>query len=196
VPPVDEGPRAWPLRHGATEWSVAGRHTGRTDVPLTALGEVQARELGRRLADQTFALVLVSPLRRARRTCELAGFADAAEVDADLLELDYGDYEGLTTAEIRADRPEWTIWDGPCPGGETLDDVARRADRVIDRVRTLGPEADVALFAHGHVLRVLAARWCALGPEQGRCLALDTAAVSVLGWEHRYGTVRRWNADA
>ena len=136
--------------------------------------------------------MLVSPLARARRTCELAGLGDRAEVDADLLELDYGDYEGLTTEQIDRDRPGWTIWTGDCPGGETLDDVARRVERVIERVRDA--TGDVALFAHGHVLRVLTARWCDLPPADGRCFSLGTSTVSVLGWEHEAGTVERWNA--
>src|SRR5262249_43943063 len=135
------------MRHGATEWSTAGRHTGRTDVPLTPEGEDQARSLGARLAGRAFDLVLVSPLGRARRTCELAGYGDVAEVDPDLLEFDYGDYEGLTSAQIRESVPGWTIWTGSCPNGETLAQVATRADRVIDRVRA-GGAVDVALFAH------------------------------------------------
>ena len=139
-------------------------------------------------------MVLVSPLGRARRTCELAGLGGVAEVDADLVEFDYGDYEGLTTAQIRRHAPGWSIWSGPCPGGETLADVGRRADRVIERIRTV--EGDVALFAHGHVLRILAARWCDLAPADGRSFSLDTARVSVLGWERETPTVRRWNADA
>jgi len=184
--------QTWPMRHGATEWSVAGRHTGRTDLPLTPDGEAQARRLGERLAGQRFQLVLVSPLARAWRTCELAGYAPQAEADMDLVEFDYGDYEGLTTAQIRASVPGWTIWSGPCPGGETLTEVAARADRVIERVRASGA-ADVALFAHGHVLRILAARWCGLDPALGRCFSLDPATRSVLGWEHDEPTVRSWN---
>ena len=187
---------AWPMRHGATEWSEAGRHTGRTDVPLTTEGEDQARRLGDqlrdRLAGRAFARVLVSPLARARRTCELAGLGDRAEVVADLVEFDYGDYEGLTTEQIRERVPGWTIWTGPCPGGESLDEVAARADRVIEQVRAV-PSGDVALFAHGHVLRILTARWCGLAPREGRCFSLDPATCSVLGWEHEYPTVRRWN---
>ena len=180
------------MRHGATEWSAAGRHTGRTDVPLTAEGEAQARRLGEALAGQRFGLVLVSPLARARRTCELAGFGGQAEVDPDLVEFDYGDYEGLTSAQIRESVPGWTIWSGTCPGGETLAQVGARADRVVARVRASGAD-DVALFAHGHVLRILAARWCGLDPAEGRCLSLDPATRSRLGWEHDYPTVRAWN---
>jgi broad specificity phosphatase PhoE len=190
---VTSGPQAWPLRHGATEWSESGRHTGRTDIPLTAEGETQARRLGDRLTGHAFDLVLVSPLARARRTCELAGLGDEAQVEGDLLEFDYGHYEGLTTEQIREQAPGWTIWDGPCPGGESMDQVVARADRVVERVRALGT-GDVALFAHGHILRILAARWCGLDGSEGRCFSLDTAALSVLGWEHEYATVRRWNA--
>jgi broad specificity phosphatase PhoE len=190
---VTPAPQAWPLRHGATEWSAAGRHTGRTDLPLSAEGEAQARRLGQVLAGRRFAAVLVSPLVRARRTCELAGYSEQAETVADLAEFDYGAYEGLTTDRIRAEVPGWTIWTSPCPGGESLDQVAVRADRVVERIRTF-PTGDVALFAHGHVLRVLTARWCGLGPAEGRCFSLDTASLSVLGWEHEYPTLRRWNA--
>jgi probable phosphoglycerate mutase len=180
------------MRHGATEWSEAGRHTGRTDLPLTPEGEDQARALGERLAGQRFDLVLVSPLRRARRTCELAGYGAVAEIDPDLLEFDYGDYEGLTSAQIRELVPGWTIWSGSCPDGETRAQVAERADRVIQRVRA-HDAGDVALFAHGHVLRILTARWCGLDAAEGRCFSLDPATRSVLGWEHDYPTVRAWN---
>ena len=181
------------MRHGATEWSVAGRHTGRTDLPLTSEGEDQARRLGERLAGRRFALVLVSPLTRARRTCELAGYGAVAQVDGDLAEFDYGDYEGLTSAQIRESEPGWTIWTDTCPRGETLGEVAARADRVIERVRAVG-SGDVALFAHGHVLRILAARWCDLDATEGRRFSLDPATWSVLGWEHDDPTVRTWNA--
>jgi len=192
---VSEGaprPRVWLLRHGATEWSRHGRHTGRTDVALDPHGEQQARQLGSRLAGRRFALVLVSPLARARQTCELAGYGTDAQVDPDLREVDYGELEGLTTAEIRGHAPGWTIWNGPWPGGESMTDAGVRVDRVIARVRAVD-DGDVALFAHGHVLRVLAARWCALDPAEGRCFSLDTATISVLGWEHEYPTVLRWN---
>jgi probable phosphoglycerate mutase len=191
----DPRPRVWLLRHGETEWSLGGRHTGRTDVPLDGEGERQALALGRRLDGHDFALVLVSPLGRARRTCELAGYGAQAQVEPDLHEVDYGDHEGLTTAQIRRQQPGWTIWSGPWPGGESMTDAGARVDRVIARVRTVG-DGDVALFAHGHVLRVLAARWCGLDPADGRSLHLDTATVSVLGWEHEYPTILRWNADA
>jgi probable phosphoglycerate mutase len=179
------------IRHGATEWSVNGRHTGRTDLPLLPEGEEQARTTGKLLADHRFALVLTSPLQRARRTCELAGLADQAVVDDDLLEWDYGDYEGVTTNEIRTHDPDWTVWTGAIPGGETIDQVAARTDRVIARARAA--DGDVAVFAHGHVLRVLTARWCDLAPVEGRRFVLDTATLSQLGWEHEYPGIRRWN---
>jgi broad specificity phosphatase PhoE len=198
-------PRVWVLRHGDTDWADAGRHTGRTDLPLNAAGRAEAEALGRLLEGQRFSRVLVSPLGRARTTCQLAGFGSQAEVCDDLLEFDYGDYEGLTTEQIRQQVPGWTIWTGACPGGETLDEVATRADRVIAEVLADSPrpatssgddrrEPDVALFAHGHILRVLAARWCELSPVEGRRFALDTATLSTLGWEHEYRTIRRWNA--
>jgi probable phosphoglycerate mutase len=181
------------LRHGATEWAVQGRHTGRTDIPLSRLGESQARDLGRQLEGQAFEQVLDSPMSRAQETCRLAGYGDQAETCDDLVEWDYGDYEGLTTDQIRRQVPGWTIWTGGCPGGEAIESVAARADRVIARVRAHAG-GDVALFAHGHVLRVLTARWCGLAPIEGRCFALDTATRCTLGWEHEYPTVHRWNA--
>jgi len=189
------GPDVWVLRHGATPWAAAGRHTGRTDVALDAQGRAEAEALGRLLDGRRFDQVLVSPLSRARTTCELAGYASQAEVCDDLLEWDYGDYEGLTTEEIRGQVPGWTIWTGGCPGGETIDQVSARADRVIARLLGHAPvDGAVALFAHGHILRVLTARWCRLSPEDGRCFSLDTATLSILGWEHEYPTVRRWNS--
>ena len=180
------------VRHGATEWSVSGQHTGRTDLPLLPEGEAGARAIAPALADRQFALVLVSPLTRARRTCELAGLVDRAIVEPDLLEWDYGDVEGRTTAEMQAELPGWSIWRGPVPNGETIDEVAARADRVIARARAA--DGDVALVAHGHILRILAARWCAWRPRAGKRLPLDTATISILGWEHEYPTLRRWNA--
>jgi broad specificity phosphatase PhoE len=184
-------PRLWLVRHGETEWSRAGRHTGRTDVPLTATGEEQAGALRGRIGDRRFALVLSSPLRRAWETCRLAGLADGARTTDDLLEWDYGAYEGRTTPEIRKDVPGWTIWTGDVPAGETAEDVAARARRVIDEAARAG--GDVALFAHGHVLRVLAACWLGLPPREGRLLALGTAAVGVLGYENATRVVRAWN---
>lgn len=185
-------PIVYVVRHGQTEWSVNGRHTGRTDIPLTATGEEQARAAGAVLAGVEFAAVWTSPLSRARHTCELAGLGEGAEVDEDLREWDYGDYEGITTATIRETVPGWTIWSGPWPGGEEPDEVAARADRVIGRALTSpGP---VALFAHGHIMRVLVARWCELEPREGRRFLLDPATVSILGWEHSMRAVARWNA--
>jgi probable phosphoglycerate mutase len=181
----------WLIRHGETEWSRAGRHTGRTDVELTALGRERASALAPRLAAVGFALVLTSPLRRAAETCALAGLADAAVDDDDLVEWDYGDYEGRTTETIREARPGWTLWADGVPGGETAAAVAARADRVIARCR--GVEGPCALFAHGHVLRVLAARWLDQPPQAGGFYALDPASVSVLGWEREQPVIRRWN---
>lgn len=183
--------QAWLVRHGATEWSRDGRHTGRTDLPLLPEGEDEARAAGKLLQGLDLSLVLTSPLSRARRTCELAGLGDEAVVDDDLQEWDYGDYEGFTTAQIRRTVPGWTVWTGPCPGGETPEQVGARADRVIARV--LAADGDVALFAHGHLLRVLTARWCELDPTEGRRFVLETATVSQLGWEHEYRAVRLWN---
>ncbi len=181
----------WIVRHGETEWSRSGRHTSRTEVALTAAGEQAARELAPRLAGTAFDLVLTSPRDRARRTASLAGFPDA-EVDDDLVEWDYGDYEGITTAEIREPVPDWTIWSGTCPGGEDADPVARRPGRVVARVPADGGR--VLVFGHGHASRALACRWLGLPVADGRLLSLDTATVSVLGYEHATPTVARWNA--
>ncbi|WP_243056947.1 histidine phosphatase family protein [Nocardioides sp. SR21] len=181
----------WLVRHGRTEWSAAGKHTSRTDVPLLPEGEDVARSLGPRLADVGFVQVLTSPRARARRTAELAGFADAT-VDGDLVEWDYGEYEGITTPEIRETVPGWTIWSHPAPGGETSDQVRVRLDRVVERARSAaGP---TLAFGHGHALRALAARWLELPVAEGQHFQLDTATVSVLGWEHEAPTIRRWNA--
>ena len=186
-------PSLWLVRHGETEWSASGRHTGRTDIGLNDIGRRQAESLGRLLAAETFGLVLTSPLQRARDTCELAGYLDRAEVDSDLREWDYGDYEGVTTADIRASRPGWTLWADGCPHGETASDVTVRADRVIARVRDAATETVV--FAHGHLLRVLAARWVGLDASAGALFALDTATVSVLGWEREQAVILSWNRD-
>jgi probable phosphoglycerate mutase len=189
---VAEG-QLWLVRHGETEWSASGQHTGRTDVPLTPAGERQAAALGRFLAKRSFALVLSSPLGRARETCRLAGYGEQALVTDDLREWDYGDYEGRKTVDIRKEVPGWTIWSGPVPRGETIEQVAGRTRRVIDRAVAAG--GDVALFAHGHVLRVLAACWLGLAPDGGRVLALGTASVSVLGHERETRVITTWNQD-
>ena len=186
-------PQLWLVRHGQTEWSASGRHTGRTDIPLDENGREQARELAATLAALPIALVLTSPLQRARETCALAGLGDRAVVDDDLQEWDYGDYDGLTTDEIREARPGWSLWRDGCPGGESAAEVGARADRVVARVRDAG--GDTIVFAHGHLLRVLAVRWIGLGPEAGALLALTTATVSLLGWEREQAVVRRWNLD-
>jgi len=186
-------PELWLVRHGETEWTVTGQHTGRTDIPLTALGRRQAAALGRRLAGRTFALVLVSPLTRAMETCRIAGYADVAKRTDDLCEWDYGAYEGRTTPDIRTEVPGWTIWTGNPPDGETLKQVARRASNVIEQAAAAG--GDVALFAHGHVLRVLAACWLGLPPDAGRLLALGTASLSVLGYERETRVINTWNQD-
>jgi broad specificity phosphatase PhoE len=184
-------PTVYLVRHGATEWSASGKHTSLTDVPLTDAGRAAATRLREVFRGIDLALVLVSPLSRARETAELAGLGDRAQVDADLTEFNYGDYEGRTTAEIRETVPGWTVWDSPSPGGETVEDVGRRADRVIARALAAG--GDVALFAHGHVLRVLAARWIEQPPALGGRLALDTGSVSRLSFERETRVVWRWN---
>jgi probable phosphoglycerate mutase len=184
-------PTLYLARHGETAWSLSGQHTGLTDLPLTERGERNARRLGQRLAGQTFAQVLTSPLQRARRTAELAGFA--AEVDPALVEWNYGDYEGRRSAEIHRERPGWDLFRDGCPGGEMPGEVAARADRVIARVRLVS--GDVLLFSSGHFLRVLAARWLGLGPDGGRLLLLSTASLSAMGYEHNLQepAVRLWN---
>ena len=181
----------WLARHGETEWAVLGRHTGRTDVPLTEAGRAQAGRLGDQLRGHDFELVLSSPLVRAAETARLAGFADVVVHDPDLQEWDYGDLEGRLTVDIREDYPGWTIWQGPWPGGESIDEVAARADRVIARARRV--EGDVLVFAHGHLLRVLAARWLGLPPSAGGLFALATATLSLLGWERGSPVIERWN---
>jgi probable phosphoglycerate mutase len=179
-------------RHGETEWSRAMRHTGRTDIPLTETGRAQAEALAPRLAAREFALVLSSPLSRALDTCRLAGLGERAEIDADLEEWDYGEYDGVTSAEIRDSRPGWSLWADGCPGGESPADVGARAGRVLARLKDL--DGDAVLFAHGHVLRVIAARWLGLAPADGSKLALDVGTLSVLGHEHQTSPViRAWN---
>jgi probable phosphoglycerate mutase len=186
------GFEVWLARHGETEWSLSKRHTGRTDIPLTEKGEQQARALAPALAGKQFARVLSSPLLRARRTAEGAGLLDQAEIRDELGEWDYGDYEGKTTAEIHADlEPGWLLWTDGCPGGEMASDVAARVDRVIAELR--GLDGDSIVFAHGHVLRVFAARWVEQDPVLGQRLALATGTLSRLGLEHVYPVIRAWN---
>jgi broad specificity phosphatase PhoE len=177
------------LRHGATEWSKSGRHTGRTDVPLLDEGREQAIAAGRLLAGWKFAQILASPLQRAAETCALAGFA--GEPEPDLMEWDYGSYDGLTSVQIRELQPEWTLWSGGVVDGERASEVGRRVDRVIARARAI--DGDTLCVAHGHVLRVLAARWVGLPPLGGRLFALDVASISLLDWEHDAPVIRRWN---
>src|SRR5438552_1398534 len=186
-------PAIYLARHGETAWSLTGQHTGLTDLPLTEHGEQNARALGERLVGPNFAKVFTSPLLRAARTCELAGFGAVAEVDRDLLEWNYGQYEGLRTAEIHAERPDWHLFRDGCPGGESPDQVGARADRVLSRVRAVG--ADVLFFSSGHFLRVLAARWLGLEPPAGTCLLLSTAILTALGHEHDLcqPVIRPWN---
>jgi probable phosphoglycerate mutase len=180
------------VRHGETEWSRDGRHTGRTDIPLTEAGRGQAAQLAQPLSEWQFVRVLSSRLQRALETCRLAGLGDGAEVTEDLLEWDYGEYEGVTTLQIRETRPGWYLWRDGCPGGEDAAAVGTRVDRVIAAIQDTG--GDVALFAHGHVLRVLAARWIGLDPAGGGLLALGTGTVCVLGYERETRVIRRWNA--
>jgi broad specificity phosphatase PhoE len=179
----------WLMRHGETEWSRSGQHTSTTDLALTPVGEQRAEWLRHALGGRTFALVLASPMRRALDTCRLAGYS--AEITPDLSEWNYGAYEGLTTPEIQAEDPDWTIWTKAPPGGESAAEVAARADRVISRAGAA--EGDVALFAHGHMLRVLAARWLGLDPTGGRLLALSTGSISVLGHERDTRVIQMWN---
>src|SRR5450432_1356564 len=185
----------WLVRHGETEWSRSGAHTGRTDLPLTAAGRENAAALGRYLAGylggRQFSLVLCSPMERARETCRLAGFGDAARTEPNLCEWDYGDFEGRTTAEIQKEIPGWSLWVSGVRHGETIGQVAARADAVI--ARALQADGDVALFAHGHILRILAARWLGLAGDAGRLFALNTAALSSLGYERETPVITRWN---
>jgi probable phosphoglycerate mutase len=179
-------------RHGETTWSLSGQHTGLTDLPLTERGEQNARRLGERLQRLKFVSVVTSPLKRASRTCELAGFGSAAETDRSLLEWDYGKYEGRRSAEIHRERPDWDLFRDGCPGGEMPSDIGARADDVVRRVRAL--KGNVLLFSSGHFLRVLAARWLGLEAAAGRCFFLSTASLSVLGYEHNYSqpVIRLW----
>jgi broad specificity phosphatase PhoE len=199
--PVAGGGTPWPsrprlvvVRHGATQWSRSRRHTGRTDVPLLDEGRAQAAELGARLVGHAFARVLTSPLRRAVDTSVIAGFGEQAEVCDDLREWDYGAYEGLTTDDIRAERPHWSLWADGVPEGESAHDVGARADRVVAMARAC--HGDVLAFAHSHLLRVLGARWVGLAPTAGALLVLSPATLSVLGWEREQPVVTRWNDAA
>jgi probable phosphoglycerate mutase len=186
-------PVVYLARHGETAWSLTGQHTGRTDLPLTQRGERNARSLGERLKGRTFAKVFTSPLQRASRTCELAGFGARADVDRDLLEWDYGQYEGRRTADIHAERPDWQLFRDGCPGGESPEQVSARADRVVRRVRAV--RGDVLLFSSGHFLRVLAARWLGLDAAAGGYVLLSTASLSALSYEHNDSepVIRLWN---
>ncbi len=189
----DRTPKIYLVRHGETAWTISGQHTGRTDIALTERGERDAQELSARLRGMTFADVLTSPLRRARRTSDLAGFGARAGADADLLEWDYGAYEGRRTADIRAERPGWHLFEDGCPSGETVEVVGARADRVIARIRACA--GDVLLFAHRDILRVLAARWLGVAAREGRHFYLTTASLSVLGYHHDLDetVIRLWN---
>ena len=184
-------PRIVVVRHGQTEWSASGRHTSHTDLGLTEEGRSRARELGPALASGEFARVFTSPLKRARETCAIAGFGDRAEVRDELHEWDYGEYEGLTTPEIRARRADWSLWRDGCPGGESPDQVGARADRLLLDLERI--EGDVLAFAHGHILRVLAARWLECPVAGGARLALSAGAISILGYERETHVLRRWN---
>lgn len=179
------------VRHGETKWTRTRQHTGKTDLSLDEEGRRQAGRVGKALAGREFGLVLTSPLRRARETCELAGFGGLARVRPDLAEWDYGEYEGRTTAEIHVERPDWSLWRDGVPGGESPDDVGGRADRVIEEVRAAG--LDTLIFGHGHQLRVLTARWLGLAPAEGRLFVLGTASISSLGYEHDIPALLRWN---
>ena len=189
-----ELPSVYLARHGETAWTISGQHTGLTDLPLTERGERTARRLGERLKGLTFSLVLTSPLQRAARTCELAGFKPLAEVDKDLVEWDYGQYEGRRTVEIRAERPDWELFRDGCPGGESPDQVSVRADRIVRRARAA--RGDVLLFTSGHFLRVLAVRWLGLEPSVNcKFFMLSTTSLSALGYEHERSrpVIRLWN---
>jgi len=180
------------IRHGETEWSLSGQHTGMTDIPLTENGRIVARRLKPILVDQTFALVLTSPLRRARETCELAGLVERAEIDRDLVEWNYGDYEGLTPQQIHVLKPGWMVFTDGCPRGETPEQVEARIDRVIAKIRTVA--GNVAVFAHGHLIRAFAARWLGLRASEGRFFLLDPATINVVSYYRDIPAIKRWNA--
>jgi probable phosphoglycerate mutase len=183
--------RIWLIRHGETEWTLSGQHTSVTDIALTKAGERQGAALGRELAGKQFGAVLSSPRTRALETARLAGYRGVVQVENNLQEWNYGDYEGITTADIRKHTPGWLIWDGPIPGGETSDQVAARADRAIARAMEI--DGEVALFAHGHILRVLTARWLGLPAKGGQLFALETGSISILGFERENRVISRWN---
>ena len=187
-----DGARLWLVRHGETEWSAAKRHTGRTDLDLTPTGRAQAAAIGRMLSEERDPYVVCSPLTRARQTAKLAELA-VDRIDENLVEWDYGEYEGRTGADIRAERPDWELWTDGAPGGETPADVAARADRVLDGIRPLLPDRPVVLVAHGHICRMIAARWIEMAPTGGRHLLLDTAAPSLLSAQYGVPVIDRWN---
>ena len=180
------------VRHGETEWSRSGQHTSRTDLPLLEEGRRRAQALAGELGDRSFSLVLCSPMLRARQTCELAGFGEVAQIEDDLVEWQYGEYEGLTTPEIRERNPEWDLWRDGCPGGETPDEVGARADRVLERLHAA--DGDALAFAHGHILRVVTARWLAMEPPAGARFLLKAGAIGVLGYERETEVLERWSA--
>ena len=191
---MSEGTELWLIRHGETEWSLSGQHTSRTDIPLTEHGRRRAEELRDFLKGTSFNAVFVSPMQRARETCDIAGFGSQAVIDDGLKEWDYGIYEGKTTAEIRAEVPGWSVWKDPIIGGETVEHVGERADGVIQRSLAASPAGGkVALFAHAHILRILAARWLRLDAVEGSLFALGTGSVSVLGWERETRVISSWN---
>jgi probable phosphoglycerate mutase len=181
----------WLIRHGETEWSLSGQHTGRTDIPLTEEGREKAVGIRQYLAGRKFELVLSSPLSRARETCRIAGYGDAAKIDSNLREWDYGIYEGMTRVEIRERQEGWSIWSSPVPEGESIDEVSDRANLVIERA--MAANGRVLMFAHGHFFRVLTARWLGLAADAARLFALDTAALSILGFERETRVIRLWN---
>jgi probable phosphoglycerate mutase len=181
----------WLIRHGETEWSLSGAHTGRTDLPLTEAGCKNAIAVGKFLAARKFSAVFTSPLSRARETCRLAGYGDVAQVDPNLYEWNYGDYEGHTTPDIQKDRPGWSLWRDGVPNGETVEQVGERGEAVLARAAQF--DGDVALFAHGHILRILTARYLGLSADCGRLFALGTASVSILGYERETRVISQWN---
>jgi broad specificity phosphatase PhoE len=193
---MNTGVELWLVRHGETEWSLSGAHTSRTDIPLTDAGRKRAEKLKDYLNGTAFAAVFESPMKRARETCAIAGFGDRAVVENGLMEWDYGVYEGKTTKEIQAEIPGWSVWKDEIVGGETVEHVGERADGVIARALAAAPDGGkVALFAHAHILRILAARWVGLAADGGSLLALGTGSVSVLGWERETRVIQRWNRE-